>query len=128
MLIGSPKKLHWTWHSRAKMRYYGLSEARVRRVMHAPARTEEGIAPGTTAMMQPIGNGRHELWIMIVDSPRLRKVISAWRYPGRTKPRSDNALGVMRAQYEEYVSSLTEKRQGMGAKMKKNKWFRRKIR
>ena len=89
------KKLQWTGHSKAKMREYGLSEARVRRVLHSPLRIEEGIAPDTIAMMQPASvkktvGGKpvewtQELWVMIVDDKKERRVISAWRYPGKTK-------------------------------------------
>jgi hypothetical protein len=27
-----------------------------------------------------------EIWVMIVETPSERRVISAWRYPGKTKP------------------------------------------
>ena len=82
------KSLHWTAHSRAKMRQYKLSEQRVKRIIHSPKRIEEGIAPHTLAMMQSSGNVKHpyELWVMIQDMKQKRKIISAWRYPGRTKP------------------------------------------
>jgi hypothetical protein len=84
----------WTSHSRAKMRFYGLSEQRVRHVINAPKRIEEGIAPKTVAMMQPVfskGTGaketwNQEIWVMIQKAPASIKVISAWRYPGKTKP------------------------------------------
>jgi len=81
------KVLKFTSHSRFKMRQYGLSEARVKRVIHMPARIEEGIAPKTVAMMQKAGSIKHphELWVMIVDTKRERRVVSAWRYPGETK-------------------------------------------
>lgn len=99
------------------MRFYRISEQRVRRVVNSPKRIEEGIAPKTVAMMQPIsvmhtteivpseaeqsrgtqlycGKSRNshketwnqELWVMIQDKGSIRKVISAWRYPGMTKP------------------------------------------
>lgn len=70
------------------MRFYGLSAARVRRIMHTPTRIEEGIAPDTIAYMQRAGNEKrpYELWTMIQDEGKKRKVISAWRYPGITKP------------------------------------------
>lgn len=90
------KKLLWTSHVKAKMRQYGLSEARVRRVLHSPLRVEEGIAEDTVAMMQPAAvkatlKGRpaewtQEIWVMISEKPRERRVVSAWRYPGKTKP------------------------------------------
>jgi len=81
------KKFHWTNHAQAKMRYYGLSESRVKRVVRSPERIEEGIAENTIAVMQPYGNKKDkEIWVMVVDKGEKRRVISAWRYPGRTKP------------------------------------------
>jgi hypothetical protein len=47
------QNIHWTNHSRMKMKFYGLSEARVKRVLRAPKRVEEGIAENTIALMQP---------------------------------------------------------------------------
>jgi hypothetical protein len=91
--IPKPKTFHWTSHSKQKMRFWGLSESRVRRVMHSPLRIEEGIAPGTISMMQPTtttGTGKskkwkQEIWVMIQEKRGARNVISAWRYPGMTK-------------------------------------------
>ncbi len=121
----------WTAHAQAKMRFYGLSPARVRRVLHSPLRVEEGIAPGTVAALQPASyktkEGKRswgqEIWVMYrmtnnkqpttddaengeekmrgekdkarewiasmrraVRGERKVKIISAWRYPGVTKP------------------------------------------
>ena len=86
--IGVAKTFHWTRHSRGKMRFYGLSEARVKRVINSPKRIEEGIAPKTIAMMQSAGSKKnpYEIWVMIQEDKRRRKIISAWRYPGITKP------------------------------------------
>lgn len=90
------EKLCWTMHVTQKMMYYGISEGLVRRVIHTPARVEEGVAPGTTAVMQPTG-GKHkkEVWVMYqplkvktkIGRPKLR-VITAWRYPGVSPVRS----------------------------------------
>ncbi len=87
-ILQGPKKLVWTNHSQAKMRYYGLSQGRIKRVLNAPERVEEGIAPGTIAFMQLVKNAKnpYEIWAMIVESKKERRVVSAWRYPGRTKP------------------------------------------
>lgn len=87
-VLKKPKIVYWTKHSRDKMRFYGLPEARLRRVIHSPQRIEEGIAPDTVAMMQSAGSAKHpyEIWLMIQDEKSRRKVISAWRYPGKTKP------------------------------------------
>lgn len=90
------KTLFWTKHAKAKMRYYALSEQRVRRVLHSPSRVEEGIAEGTIALMQRAGSKKHpyEIWVMVKDEEASRfdkltarrKIISAWRYPGLTQP------------------------------------------
>ena len=80
------KKLHWTNHSQAKMRYYRLSEQRVKRVIRNPERVEEGIAENTIAVVQPFGNKKdREIWVMVADTKEKRRVISAWIYPARTK-------------------------------------------
>ncbi len=98
LILRKPKTLQWTHHARGKMRYYGFSEQRVRRVFHSPKRVEEGIAPKTVAFMQPLSvtsykeqgtwreKWKQEIWVMIQDTKNTRKVISAWRYPGMTKP------------------------------------------
>ena len=97
-ILRGPKKLAWTAHSQDKMRQYRLSEARVRRIMHTPHRVEEGIAEGTVAMMQrSTGKNPYELWVMVVDKPGERKVISAWRYPGVTEPRAELPYSVRSA-------------------------------
>ncbi len=82
------KTLFWTRHARDKMGYYKLSEARIKRVLHSPLRVEEGIAPETIALMQRAGSKKYpyEIWVMVVDEKDKRKIISAWRYPGITKP------------------------------------------
>ena len=57
-------------------------------IVKRPQRTEEGIAPGTIAAMQVTGTKKHptEAWAMYVTlkKPKGVKIISAWRYPGRT--------------------------------------------
>lgn len=101
------------------MSFYKLSEQRVKRVLNSPRRVEEGVAPKTTALMQPgaikTALGRagstkqedwtHEIWVMIQDEKSRRKVISAWRYPGKTKPRDEVLKDKIRAAYSEYLSS-----------------------
>jgi hypothetical protein len=80
------------------MRQYRLSEGRVRRILHSPHRVEEGIAEGTVAMMQrSIGKHPYELWVMVLDTPESRKVISTWRYPGVTEPRKELPYAVRSA-------------------------------
>ncbi len=82
------QKVIWTTHSRLKMRQYRFSEKRVLRILRHPARIEEGIAEGTFAAMEITGTKKHptEAWMMYVvfKKPKAIKIISAWRYPGRT--------------------------------------------
>lgn len=77
-------KIIWTKHSMEKMRFYNLSENRIKRVLRNPSRKEEGIAPETLAVMQRTGTKKHptEIWLMFQDSGKKIKIISAWRYPG----------------------------------------------
>ncbi len=87
-------QIFWTKHSRQKMRQYNFSEKRLLRILRKPDRKEEGIAPGTIAAMQITGTKKHptEAWLMyqIVKSKiknqrsKIIRIISAWRYPGRT--------------------------------------------
>jgi len=79
------EKLSWTKHSIEKMKYYGLSGQRVKRVLRHPNRVEEGIAPVTIAVMQRAGSRKrpHEIWVMYADFRKNKKrIISTWRYPG----------------------------------------------
>ena len=65
-------KYFWTEHAKFKMRQYGLSEQRIKRVLRSPFRKEEGIAKDTVAVMQPVSSRRvdgrevwkQEFWVM----------------------------------------------------------------
>jgi hypothetical protein len=46
-------KYFWTKHVMLKMRYYGLSEQKIRSIIRSPFRKEEGIVKNTIAVMQP---------------------------------------------------------------------------
>lgn len=78
--------IFWTRHAKEKMRYYRLSEKRVLRILRKPDRKEEGIASGTIAHMQIAGTKKHptEVWMMYQIRSQKLRIISAWRYPGRT--------------------------------------------
>jgi hypothetical protein len=104
MNIKFPRKdenIIWTEHAKAKMKFYGLSPSRVKKILRKPQRKEEGVAPNTIALMQPasvkIITGkpvwRQEIWLMyqsVKDKPSFGlsggiskvRIISAWRYPG----------------------------------------------
>ena len=107
--IKKPVQLQWTLHARAKMNHYRLSPARVRHVLHSPKRVEEGVAPKTVAMMQPVSmkvvgkkeSWSQEVWVMVQDAAGVRKVISAWRYPGVTKPRD---AAFLQKEYSEFLA------------------------
>jgi hypothetical protein len=105
------KDYFWTKHSLMKMKYYGLSQQRIKRVVNNPERIEEGIVEKTIACMQTAGSKKHpyEIWTMYqlsklkVKSAKFKvetkisklesfleknsnkiKIISAWRYPGKS--------------------------------------------
>jgi hypothetical protein len=110
------KKIVWTKHSEIKMKQYGLSKNKILNIIRKPERTEEGIVLGTTAMMRTnkvfsnatfkknlrldlkvktspallklrgVRKAPGEIWLMYKDAKDARKIISAWRYPGVTKP------------------------------------------
>ena len=83
-------KYYWTKHSLYKMRNYGLSGQRIKRVVRHPARVEEAIVPGLIAAMQPSGNKTYsEIWTIykLVKSKKQIKIITAWRYPGKSPTR-----------------------------------------
>jgi hypothetical protein len=104
-----PAQLEWTLHAKAKMNHYRLTPSRVRHVLHTPKRVEEGIAPNTIAMMQPVSmkiigkkeSWSQEIWVMMQDKKGVRTVISAWRYPGVTKVRDAIFL---KKEYDEFLS------------------------
>jgi hypothetical protein len=98
------KKLSWTEHSKIKMKQYGLSKQKLLGILYRPERKEQGIVPGTTAVMktnkvffkakkisldnawQRPRKAPGEIWLMYKDVKDFRKIISAWRYPGISKP------------------------------------------
>jgi hypothetical protein len=104
------KRFRWTRHIKNKMLFYNLSEQRIRSVLHSPNRREAGIAPNTVAVMKrnDTKKRKEEIWVMYQSkggeqpgvgggeaAPRdllqaasdsQKIMISAWRYPGHTKP------------------------------------------
>lgn len=104
-------KYFWTEHAKFKLRQYGFSEQRIKRVLRNPYRKEEGIVKNTIAMMTPVStkrvdgkeNWKQEIWVMIQKERKNKskinpvksafggfasqkfngvKIISVWRYPG----------------------------------------------
>ena len=99
------KKISWTQHSEVKMRQYGLSKSKLLGILRKPERKEQGIVSGTTAVMktnptplklrgaskvfskwQRPNKAPGEIWLMYKDTKDFRRIISAWRYPGISKP------------------------------------------
>jgi len=89
-------KYSWTHHVFGKMQFYGISESRIKRIIRFPKRTEEGIVPGTVAVMQTAGTKRYqEIWVMykLMKNAKSKmkngkiKIITAWRYPGKSPAR-----------------------------------------
>lgn len=77
------QEIIWTRHAVAKMRQYNLSESRLKNLLKNPQRQERGIAQGTIALMQPAGTKRPtEIWLMYQPRGRVKKIVTAWRYPG----------------------------------------------
>lgn len=96
------EKYLWTKHSLYKIKHYGLSEQRVKRIIRYPTRTEEAIIPGMIAAMSPCGRKNYsEIWTIyqLVKRADIKykilntkysqiKVITAWRYPGKSPARN----------------------------------------
>lgn len=96
-------KYLWTFHVRDKMKFYNISEGRIKRIIRHPKRIEDGVAPKTLAAMQPSDSKKYqEIWVMWqeVSKPKSKskkliigdrgsvKIISAWRYPGKSPARN----------------------------------------
>ena len=74
----------WTRHVVSKMRQYGLSQTRLNHLLNNPERQEQGIAEGTTALMQTVGTKKRptEIWLMYQPIDKKKRIITPWRYPG----------------------------------------------
>ena len=85
-------KIVWTKHLEKKLKEYQLSKSKILKVIKKPYRLEEGVAPQTIALMKPSclpktkkkKNWKQEIWVMIQKSKDVLKIISAWRYPGKS--------------------------------------------
>lgn len=91
------------------MRQYGLSDSRIKRIIRFPDRIEEGIMENGVACMQKAGGKKYsEIWVMYlvvgVDSrdvfsdvgKKKIKIITAWRYPGKSPEREPIPQEVLR--------------------------------
>lgn len=97
------EKYVWTNHALMKIRHYGLSESRIKRIIRFPKRIEEGIVENTIAAMQPAGTKRYqEIWVMYKLQQATRdkkqgklKIITAWRYPGKSSERDPIPIEIL---------------------------------
>ncbi|HQK63616.1 MAG TPA: hypothetical protein PLF16_00530 [Candidatus Staskawiczbacteria bacterium] len=98
------KPLAWTEHSKIKMRQYGLSQQKILGILRKPERVEQAIVPGLVAVMKTNKiffkekkidikkalwqkkRAPGEIWVMYKENDQERKIVSAWRYPGISKP------------------------------------------
>lgn len=104
------KEYHWTSHIKNKMVFYRISEQKIKTILKSYDRKEEGIAPNTNAVMKrnDTPKRKEEIWVMYTNSKmsnatsKIAKsncplnmshstfnkviLISAWRYPGKSKP------------------------------------------
>lgn len=95
------EKYIWTHHAREKMRYYRLTESRVKRIIRHPTRIEESIVPGAIAVMTPAGTTKYsEIWVIYIlvktRGEKKIKIITAWRYPGRSPKRDPIPQKILR--------------------------------
>lgn len=82
----SKLRLSFTLHAKEKMQFYGISESKIKRILRNPDRVEEGIAPGTIALMKKSLSKKHpyETWVMCLQENSNFKIISCWKYPGKS--------------------------------------------
>jgi len=92
--IKNTKRIYWTKHAKEKMRYYQISESKIKNILRNPKRIEKGIALNTLVAMQRTKTKKpQEIWVMyqIIKNKKTKikrlKIISVWRYPGITKPK-----------------------------------------
>jgi hypothetical protein len=124
MFFKQSQQIFWTQHAQRKLIFYKLSKQRILRIINYPQRVEEGIAHGTIAMMQRAGTKKnpYEIWVMLIILEKSRnkkqaeinnfsnscinlKIISAWKYPGITKPQSQLTIDILRQEYSDYLKN-----------------------
>lgn len=88
----------FTSHALSKMRHYRMSESVVRKIIRHPDRVEEGVVEDFIASMKETGSKSYpEAWVMYkpineVDNHGISrsslKILTAWKYPGKSKERN----------------------------------------
>jgi len=74
--IKNDDKYYWTNHVKEKIKFYGLSDSLIKRVIRFPERTEEGIAPDTIASLKTAGSkkNQYEIWVMYQIRKKAKKI------------------------------------------------------
>lgn len=87
-------KCQWTNHVAQKMRYYGISESLIKRIVRFPKRTQYGIAPDTVAVMQPTANKKkpQEIWVMYQEKSQKKYHVSGITYQGKQNAAMEKAM------------------------------------
>ncbi|MGC9046520.1 MAG: hypothetical protein ACP5IC_00120 [Minisyncoccia bacterium] len=89
-------KYIWTKHALQKMQFYALSENRIKRIIKFPKRIEESIVPNCIAVMQPTTTKKYsEIWSIYKIENKKIKIITAWRYPGKSSARNPIPIDIM---------------------------------
>ena len=88
--IGKSGNFIFTKHAVSKMRFYGISENKLKKIFRKPDRTQVGVAPETIALMQRTGvKKKTEIWLMYEkNKERKIRIVTAWRFPG-TSPEGE---------------------------------------
>ena len=89
----------WTQHVKNKMVFYRISESKILRTIRNYSRKQGGLAPNTVCYMMRNDKlkNKEEVWVMAQeDAAKSGKVtiISAWIYPGISKPDLDIPIPV----------------------------------
>ncbi len=73
--IKNDDKYYWTNHVKEKIKFYGLSDSLIKRIIRFPERTEEGIAPDTIASLKTAGSkkNQYEIWVMYQIRKNVKK-------------------------------------------------------
>ncbi|MDD4784470.1 MAG: hypothetical protein WC483_07495 [Candidatus Paceibacterota bacterium] len=74
--IKNDDKYYWTNHVKEKIKFYGLSESLIKRIIRFPERTEEGVAVDTIASLKTAGSkkNRYEVWVMYQVRKKVNKI------------------------------------------------------
>ena len=79
-----------------------ISHGSAKSSRRTPSDSKAGMGSGAKNA-KPKETWSQEIWVMIQDLGKHRKIVSAWRYPGMTRPRSEIAMDTLRREYREFL-------------------------